>query len=80
MYEDQLGRIWKEAVLVAYSRYYTDTYQVVLSKTLERPHRVAGVSVEIRSKHLPNTNLKTLPQQKPVWCFLLFVFEWRWSN
>jgi hypothetical protein len=52
--DDELGRIWKEAV-VAYLRYYLG---ICVEENHEKPGRIVGVSDKNQSQHLPNTSLE----------------------
>jgi hypothetical protein len=52
----ELERIWKEAS-IAWSMYYPRIRLEGLRKTM-KTLRIADVSVDIRTEHLPNTSLE----------------------
>jgi DNA-directed RNA polymerase subunit N (RpoN/RPB10) len=53
---DELERIWKEAVILK-SRYYHDIFMKDLRKTM-KTSSMASIQAEIRTEHLPDTGLE----------------------
>jgi hypothetical protein len=55
---NELEKIWKEAVVV-YSGYYPSVcLEGLRTTTRESSGRRAGVPAEVKTEHLPNTNLE----------------------
>jgi hypothetical protein len=62
---DELETIWKE-VVVAYSIYYPGILLKFWKITTKSAVRTAGVSAEIRTDYLPNTNRERYRYASPI--------------